>query len=106
MHAIYCSSSSSLAILEILVHLRGRRPIPDYRIVDLDVPDHLIAMPAGSTADPQVIGKTLFTSSQLAFGMPSAVNAEEFNVVIDPANALFRAISVGNLRDFIFDPRL
>ena len=105
--AVYCAETSSLAALEILVHL----PKPadfnklSYRIVDLEVPDGSIVSPAGSMDVPQAVGEAVLPS-HLAFIVPSFANSLERNVVLNPEHPSFSRVTPGVLRPFFLDHRL
>lgn len=107
MRAVYCSETSSLAVLEILVGLPfGVRHLA-YRIVDLTVPDdsiaHLDVEPA--SPDSQSLGAAAL-GCHLAIAVPSVVNPLERNVVINPLHRDFDQVEAGNLLPFRLDPRL
>lgn len=107
MRAVYCSETSSLAVLEILVGLPFGVDHPAYRIVDLTVPDdsiaHLDVEPAAP--DRQSLGAAAL-DRHLAIAVPSIVNPLERNVVINPLHRDFDQVEAGNLRPFRLDPRL
>jgi len=104
---VYCAETSSLAALEVLVHL----PKPadfnklSYRILDLDIPDDCIVAPAGSIDAPQAVGRTLLPG-HLAFIVPSFANSLERNVVLNPEHPNFSSVKPGKLRPFFLDQRL
>jgi RES domain-containing protein len=102
--AVYCAETSSLAALEILVHLAGE-DWPPYSILDIEIPDELIVEPTGSTDDTRAAGDELLTRS-LAIAVPSAVNGLERTFVINPKHPDFRRIRVGKIRPFVLDQRL
>jgi len=107
MRAVYCSETSSLAVLEILVGLPFGVDHPAYRIVDLTVPDdsivHLDVEPA--TPDSHSLGAAAL-GRHLAIAVPSVVNPLEKNVVINPLHPRFDRVKPGSLRSFRLDPRL
>lgn len=107
MRAVYCSETSSLALLEVLVGLPFGVDHPAYRIVDLTIPDGAIAQlevePA--TTDSQRLGAAAL-GRHLAIAVPSIVNPLERNVVINPLHADFDQVNPGKLRPFPLDPRL
>jgi RES domain-containing protein len=102
--AVYCAETSSLAALEILVHLAGE-DWPPYSILDIEIPDELIVEPTGSTDDTQATGDELLARS-LAIAVPSAVNGLERTVVINPQHPEFGRIKLGKIRPFVLDQRL
>lgn len=107
MRAVYCSETSSLALLEVLVGLPFGVDHPVWRIVDVMVPDgaiaHLEAEP--SSSDSQRLGATALDRN-LAIAVPSIVNPLERNVVINPLHPDFDQVKPGKLRPFPLDPRL
>ncbi|MCY3590106.1 MAG: RES family NAD+ phosphorylase [Acidobacteria bacterium] len=107
MRAVYCSETSSLALLEVLVGLPFGVDHPAYRIVDLTVPDdsiaHLDVEPAAT--DSQSLGAAAL-GRHLAIAVPSVVNPLERNVVINPLHRDFDQVKPGKLRSFRLDLRL
>ncbi len=102
--AVYCAETSSLAALEILVHLAGE-DWPPHSILGIEIPDELIVEPSGSTDDTRSAGDELLKHS-LAIAVPSAVNGLERTVVINPEHPDFDQIKVGKIRPFLLDQRL
>jgi RES domain-containing protein len=102
--AVYCAQTSSLAALEILVHLGGE-DWPPHSILDVEIPDALVVEPTGSMDDTRSVGDALLMES-LAFAVPSAVNSLEHTVVINPDHPSFGRIKVGKIRRFVLDGRL
>ena len=105
MRAVYCSESSSLAALEVLVNLARPSTFPGYRILDLDVPDGSIVAAPTRITDARRTGAELLRT-HLAIMAPSAVNPLERNVVINPAHPDFDKVRPGRIRPFVFDRRL
>ena len=105
MRAVYCSESSSLAALEVLVNLARPSTFPGYRVLDLDVPDGAILAAPAASVDARRAGAALLRT-HLAIMAPSAVNPLERNVVINPAHPDFDKVRPGRIRPFVFDRRL
>lgn len=107
MRAVYCSETSSLAVLEILVGLPFGVDHPAYRIVDLTLPDDSIVHLDVESAAPgsQSLGASAL-NRHLAIAVPSVVNPLEKNVVINPLHPRFDHVKPGLLRSFRVDPRL
>ncbi|MDE2976633.1 MAG: RES family NAD+ phosphorylase [Acidobacteriota bacterium] len=107
MRAVYCSETSSLAVLEILVGLPFGVDHPAYRIVDLTLPDDsIVHLDVESAApDSQSLGASAL-GRHLAIAVPSVVNRLERNVVINPLHRDFDQVKPGKLRSFRLDPRL
>ena len=102
--ATYCAETSSLAALEILVHVAGEDWLP-YSILDIEIPDELIVEPTGATDDTRSAGDELLRH-WLAIAVPSAVNGLERTVVINPNHPDFARIKIGKIRPFVLDQRL
>lgn len=107
MRAVYCSETSSLAVLEVLVGLPFGVDHPAYRIVDLTVPDDSIVDLDVEPTDPdsQSLGAAAL-SRHLAIAVPSVVNPLEKNIVINPLHPRFDRVKPGALRSLRLDPRL
>ena len=105
MPAVYCSENSSLAALEVLVNLARPSAFPSYRVLDLDVPDGAIFMLPEPVGDTRQAGVELLRT-HLALAAPSAVNALERNIVLNPAHPDFIRVVPGVIRPFVFDRRL
>ncbi len=107
MRAVYCSETSSLALLEILTGLPFGVGHPAYLIVDLTVPDGSIAHLEVEPGDPdsQRLGAAAL-NRHLAVAVPSVVNPLERNVVINPLHRDFDRVKPGRLRPFRLDSRL
>ena len=103
--AVYCSESSSLAALEVLVNLARPSTFSNYRVLDLDVPDGAVVMASPLVGDTRQVGAELLRT-HLAIAAPSAVNPLERNVVISPAHPNFNRVVPGAIRPFVFDRRL
>ena len=115
--ALYTTEHISLAVLEILVHMKAyRRPL-DYHLVVLEVPDSASV----TTIDiqklkknwkddityGQFIGDEFITARQsLLLKIPSAIIEEEHNLMINPAHPDAGKIKVRSSKIFIFDKRL
>ncbi len=105
MRAVYCAESSSLAVLEVLVHLASPENFVPHRILELEVPDELIATPTGSTSDQPVVGEAILADA-VAMMVPSAVNGLERTVVLNPDHPDFARVKAGKIQTFVLDPRL
>ena len=103
--AVYCSENSSLAALEILANLARPSTFPNYRILDLDVPDGSVAVAPDLIGDTQRAGAEMLRT-RLAIAARSFVNPLECNVVINPAHPDFDKVLPGTIRPFVLDRRL
>jgi RES domain-containing protein len=114
----YASSSSALALLEVLVHLENPAPLLSYSLVIAAIPDDSIedydvaALPANWSASPvppetQAIGDEWARSGRsLALRVPSAVVTHATNFIINPSHSDFGRIAIESIDPFTFDPRL
>jgi RES domain-containing protein len=116
---IYASASSSLAVLELLVHTDSDLLPSDLTIVELQIPDAVrveILDPATLPDDwrdypppesLQAIGARWSRSLRtLVLAVPSAVNPGESNYLINPDHPDARRVTIASARPFVFDPRL
>lgn len=110
VRAAYCSTTLSLAALEILVHAPRTNLLPEYRFLDVSVPDHAIEHLelADLGGDTVAVGdQRLGKGGLLGFSAPSFVIPFERNLVLNPEHRDFRAlVSHGTIRPFPIDPRL
>lgn len=116
---LYCASNISLAVLETFVHLKaGGLPLNRY-LVELTIPEPvwkiatvLAPPPVGWDAIPA--GKVsldegdrwLKSGPSAVLIVPSAIVAEEFNVLINPLHPDARRIGARKIRKWTYDPRL
>lgn len=105
MRAVYCAESSSLAVLEVLVHLVDPASFVPHRILELEVPDELIVTPTGSTSNQPRVGEAILADA-VAMMVPSAVNGFEHTVVLNPDHSDFGRVKAGKIQTFVLDPRL
>lgn len=115
---VYTAESISLATLEILVHLRGRRRIPDYAIIPCYFPDAVVEeldrskLPfhwAAAVSPPELrrFGDEWARHRVSAvLKVPSAITQVEFNYLLNPEHPDFRAVDIGEPRSFHLDVRL
>lgn len=118
VHMVYTASSRSLARLEILVHTDQDLAPPDLVIMAADIPDDTIAtlaldelpeswhmIPAGSWTRDR--GTEWFHAEQsLALRVPSVVESQEFNILVNPRHADFAQVQIKPPQTLIWDPRL
>lgn len=116
---VYTATSTPLATLEIAVNLRQPSVIPDYVVVEVDVPDDDILalsaedLPTGwDTRDTEpVVSRTigdrwLEGEVSLALQIPSVVVPGQNNVLINPLHPHFARVSFTDPLPFPFDPRI
>lgn len=116
---IYCSSSLSLATLEILVHLEEPEILASYfSYFEIGIPEDLIAeldtrdLPTGWRAETTFtetsnLGDAWIRSGKsAALSVPSAVTPGESNFLLNPRHPEFGKIRLGKMQRFEPDPRL
>lgn len=116
---VYSSGSTSLATLEVMVHLNNPNALHAYSIIELEIPDELI-MPLDLTSLPkgwnalvvnptnvQNWGNVWFdTQVSAVLAVPSVVTPREFNYLINPVHPDFTQIATGKIEQYQFDPRI
>lgn len=116
--AVYASSSKSLALLEVLVHLDVGLELPRLVAFTFDVADDLIErldaarLPRhwrtahGLEATRGIGDEWLASPRALALAVPSAVVLEESNYLLNPRHPRFGRLKTGPGVPFLLDPRL
>ena len=116
VHILYTSSTSSLAMLEMIAH--GIELQEDYCMLVLDIPDdkikiiHQSELPANWFLHPppnqlKSIGDTFISENKyLAIMVPSAVNRQETNVLINPKHGEFNNVKLIVNDSVVFDKRV
>lgn len=115
--AVYCAESRALAALEVLAHVENKRRLRHVRFVAIpvDIPDALVQRPTRfprqwnvvpAPAATRVFGDRALGGKFPALRVPSAVVAEEFCVVLNPAHPRFAEIKIGEPESFSFDERV
>ncbi|HEV7242973.1 MAG TPA: RES family NAD+ phosphorylase [Thermoanaerobaculia bacterium] len=115
---VYTSQSISLATLEIIVHLRRRRHIPEYMLIPCYFHEALVET-LDAAALPKNWAATIAPTELRRFGdewarnrvsavmsVPSAVTQVELNYILNPEHPDFPSIDLGEPRDFHMDVRL
>ncbi|HEX2608857.1 MAG TPA: RES family NAD+ phosphorylase [Flavisolibacter sp.] len=116
---IYTSGSRALACLENIVHRSGAGLHALFSVMEIDIPDkldqseiRLKQLPPDWTdylsyAHCQALGDAWLQKGETALlKVPSAIIAEEWNVLINPAHPDFAKIRLLRTEDFVFDSRL
>jgi len=116
---IYTSSNRSLAALEFLVHVPMALAPEDLSIIEVNIPDTIKRRSLKNIQLPQnwrdypapdelaSIGTDwLKSKSSLLLDIPSAVLAEEVNVLINPLHRDMQHVRIAAIKKFSFDPRL
>jgi RES domain-containing protein len=114
---VYCSSSRALAAMEYLINVDWVTAPIEFFLVTVDVPSDVImavdiaALPTDWTSYPapdavKNIGTTWFDQyKSAALLVPSAVIAEENNLLINPEHPDFQRIRIGRSSTFTFRTR-
>jgi len=116
---VYASSTLSLALLEILVHIDPTGHVPELVAIPIELPRRLVEENAYSgmstldTALPWPLNETrragdvwLQASKKPALKIPSAIVPIESNYLINPMHRDFEQCRIGAPQTFNFDPRL
>ena len=110
VRAVNCASTLSLAALEILVHAPRVAILPEYRFLEVQVPDLAIEHIADEdiAGDASVVGDELLGADGiLGFSVASFVMPQERNVVLNPDHPDFASlITHGDVEPFTLDERL
>lgn len=118
LSVVYTAESTSLAMLEILVHVQSNDALKNYVVFPLSFDDALVVsidqskLPRNWRASPaddslRQFGDQWATHADSAvLRVPSAVAPEESNYVLNPAHPDFAKIDVGEAVPIDFDPRL
>jgi len=114
----YTSGSLALAALELLVHVDRDMLPSDLIQIEIDVPDKLRILRTDVSVLPKNwqsypspaalrrLGDDWLTAeSTPVLQVPSAVIAEEFNLILNPVHADSRHINVVSTKDFAYDSR-
>lgn len=118
MPALYCGTSIAICCLEKFVHV-GAAALPPLVLVAIDLPDDTAwfgpgvdelppgwdAMPTSGAAQA-FGGDWLARGGELAMKVPSAIVAEEANVILNPHHRDYARVQLSVLRPFTFDERL
>ena len=114
----YASSTASLALLEVLVHVPSIAILKSYSRVSVEIPESCVeelpaaAIPSNWRALPaptstQIIGdKWVAARSSAVLRVPSAVIDSEFNFLINVVHPDFPKLHIGTPTPFELDPRL
>jgi len=116
---LYTSETSSLAILEILVHLDESEFPPNMYLMKIEIPDSnaIFSLPQNElprdwrkpeNLSLKTMGDHFIKNNQyLAIKVPSAINPEEFNILLNPGFPnYYDRVKIVNAEPFILDQRL
>lgn len=115
---VYASSTASLAMLEMLVHLGAPGALPGYVLIECRIDPALVlplqrallpknwqAYPA--PAEARAIGdRWVKQGRSVALQVPSVVVPHEHNFLINPAHSKFPSVKILPPTPFPFDARL
>ena len=115
---LYTSTSISLSVLEVLVHLPAAYlprdmamatiRIPDQDIPEVsteDLPEHWNVHPPNRNVQEFLIG-WIQSRQSLAIKLPSVIVPTEYNCIINPMHPDFPTVVLENSQPFSFDSRL
>ena len=117
LNAVYTTENISLAILEILVHIKRYRIPSDYHLLSINIPDTIKPMIINKEKlkknwkdDPpysQFIGDEFLKETQsLILKVPSSIVDQENNFILNPSHADASKIKITSTMLFEFDKRL
>lgn len=116
---IYTAASRSLACLENVVHRSGEGLASLFRVMVIDVPDGILI----DTTEPETLppdwtdyqqygfcqqlgGNWLRQGQSVVLRVPSAIIANEWNYLLNPAHPDFQRVRLLQTEPFLFDPRI
>ncbi len=120
-HVIYCSSSRSLASIELVVHRASIQPLGKYKVMVLHLPDspkhyeefQIKQLPKnwrslGAYADLQKLGSKWYEEKKsLILKIPSVVVPQEYNYIINTSHKDFKPkIKLVTTEPYFWDTRL
>jgi RES domain-containing protein len=117
LNALYATGHISLAVLEILVHVKSYRQPLDYHLISIEIPAtaNIISIEHAKLKRNwkedftygQFIGDEFLRANQsLVLKVPSAIVEQENNFLINPAHPDAGKLKIRSSKIFIFDKRL
>ena len=115
---VYTSSTISLAVLEVLVHLQEANLLSSYSLISASFDDALVErldhsmLPDGwrtylAPSELQRIGDEWVRSQRSAvLEVPSVIVVRESNYLLNPTHPDFSSVVIGEPEPFTFDERL
>lgn len=116
---VYTSENLSLAALELFVHVSPGMIPADLLSVCGRLPDSITVEEIQTSALPrdwrrypvpeklkQIGTEWIIRQSSLALRVPSAVNPQETNLLLNPAHAEMKKLKIKSEQPFHFDPRM
>ncbi|MBS1579880.1 MAG: RES family NAD+ phosphorylase [Bacteroidetes bacterium] len=114
--ALYTSLTTSLALVELLIHNASYHEIKNNCLALIELPEKsLLKIETTSLKKnwwndeeyTKYIGSEFLASKKyLLLKIPSAIVHEEFNIIINPLHQDFKKIKLKEIKDFTFDARL
>ena len=115
--ALYTTEHISLAVLEMLVHIKHFRTPLNYFLITLEIPEQVSLVSIDykkmkknwkdDSSYLQSMGDAFLTSKQsLVLKVPSAIVEAENNFIVNPAHPDLVKIKILKSENFIFDKRL
>ncbi len=113
---VYAAGTRALAVLEMMVHLTPASRGIEFRLLELDLPDELVApplfpysgwndQPAGPVSQNAGL-EWLKAARHVALPVPSVVIPEERNILLNPAAPGFERVKILTESRFQLDLRL
>ena len=117
VNALYTTENISLAVLEILVHIKLFKLPPHYNLVSIEIPRTIEPVIIShkklkqswkdDVAYSQFIGNEFLRSSQgLILKVPSVIIEQENNFIINPKHPDIKKVMITENKVFEFDKRL
>ena len=117
INALYTTENISLAVLELLVHVKAYRRPQEYYLLSINIPDSIQSHAVSHAKlkknwkdDPsysQFMGGEFLQANEFAvLKVPSAIVDEENNYIINPLHQDSTKIRIVSTRAFYFDKRL
>lgn len=113
---LYTAQNSSLALLEYLAHTEGLTRRLPYQLITIEVPDNdlqvitlkqLSATWRDDLIKTREIGtKWLNSGKSLTLQVPSVVNEDNCNFLINPEHERFEEVKILSMKEISFDKRL
>jgi RES domain-containing protein len=115
---VYTAGSASLAVLELLVHLKADELFEKYGLCEVAFPEGVVEdvdvarLPTNWRGDPpppqlyRIGDSWIVRRSSAVLRVPSAIVELEFNYLLNPAHPNFGRIDIGPFVPYRIDPRL
>ena len=115
-YMLYTAASRSLAILEVLIHISRSKPVDDYSVIVLYLPDELFVDAIDQKElspnwknqynQTQSVGNFwLGSQKSLSLKVPSAIVKAEYNYLINPNHEAFQLVKILDFEPLQFNDR-